>query len=551
MPRLDASGDFAIASGVGGPVSVKWAGSDQPGEVICPLGSYAQWLDARRWIAVYQSGREDPHWFIETCDLSVRPYRYDRLYDGGCYELAAGAGRWTALIDGGVTGSLGSHAGAGVSLVGTDGRGAAGRDGTLPLILDRQSGSGQQLIAPNGEVTDIGRAQYGLQILGPGAAIWNGGSVGIVPPARLAGGQSGRLVKAADGRRWIVEWLEPHGLVAYPEGSRLGHVLANPAFHHDAVVTPDGRLAVAYSTSVGEPPDGTVIVPDAWELPTVDLSPPAVPIPRINRRCWLGFANFVQPTSLQPGNCSWEVAFGHPTGLVKAGAFIVAQWLDVERDGNTPEAYDAAIRAARVNRPSVPVIAYWPRAVQDGPVPRSDHVGVEAYRLAGESLAAFEARVVKAVMRCKSVALVAQCFSSNESLTKDLASVVPVYASIAKVCPWIQFVLAFSGEGRATGLSDHPEVRPFWKELFDGITGPPSTHIIDPPGDEIVNPKIEVKSYGKTIQRGRDYHAFVGIGSGYEVEVQKDERDSLHFAIYKDGVLLDRSGMDRIVEVKE
>ena len=55
----------------------------------------------------------------------------------------------------------------------------------------------------------------------------------------------------------------------------------------------------------------------------------------------------------------------------------------------------------------------------------------------------------------------------------------------------------------------------------------------------------------KTIQRGQDYHLYFGIGDGYEIELQKDERDSLHAAIYKDGVLLDRSVSERIVTVKE
>jgi hypothetical protein len=126
----------------------------------------------------------------------------------------------------------------------------------------------------------------------------------------------------------------------------------------------------------------------------------------------------------------------------------------------------------------------------------ADLVGVEAYRLKDESLAVFEARVVAAVARCPQAALIAQCYTSNISQTIDLASLVPVYARIARDCANVRMILAFSGSGRATGLQDHPDVKPLWQRLADSI---PSA----PPIEELMPaPKITVTRFDGLIREG-------------------------------------------------
>jgi hypothetical protein len=57
------------------------------------------------------------------------------------------------------------------------------------------------------------------------------------------------------------------------------------------------------------------------------------------------------------------------------------------------------------------------------------------------------------------------------------------------------------------------------------------------------------ESYTKTIARGAGAVARCAIGNGIDVEWQKGADDTIHFAVYKNGVLQDRSGTARHVEI--
>lgn len=72
-----------------------------------------------------------------------------------------------------------------------------------------------------------------------------------------------------------------------------------------------------------------------------------------------------------------------------------------------------------------------------------------------------------------------------------------------------------------------------------------------PPSEDFMDPwKVNVKSFDTAIVRGQRFQARVALGNGVEVVVEKDARDELHFAVFKDGVQKDRSAADRHVDVK-
>lgn len=286
---------------------------------------------------------------------------------------------------------------------------------------------------------------------------------------------------------------------------------------------------------------------------------PEIEIPVLGRSCWLaffagsptatgGWSTETPPWTL-PGNGYLSVP---DSKLFSMGGLHVATYAAAEREA-TIEALNATVRAARAFRR--PVIGYWPYGFQGHgsqpmQLPETDYLGPELYLQPGESPEAAESRwraLWGRLPATQTIVEIAQCYDAPDEI---LCALVPIYIRLARDMR-VLGIVPFNGSGRAGGLQDRPDVRRLWLKAADGITGTPPIRVLDPPtGDDLVHPKIDVKSFGKTIQKGRDYHAFVGIGDGYEFEVQKDERDSLHFAIYKDGVLLDRSGMDRIVEVK-
>ncbi len=202
-------------------------------------------------------------------------------------------------------------------------------------------------------------------------------------------------------------------------------------------------------------------------------------IQAIGRPMWMGFFNFAP--AFTPGNATLntsDLVIRGPQGAA------VAQYVAALADSDV-DALDKAITAAKGHR--LPVVAYWTRQAQAIRLPKgADIVGVEAYRGATESMAAFEARVRAAVARCSSAALICQCYTSNTKNTADLASLVPLYARIAKDCKNVWGLLVFSGSGRATGLQDHPEIRPLWQQLAAGIpSAPPKEDDVNVPGTDV------------------------------------------------------------------
>lgn len=241
MPRLNRHAQAVMGVG-SGPASID-------GQVIAPVGGCASWLDDNH--VIYSTGHA-----IEVLD--VRNGRVTQAAAEGANELAAGGGRWLAFS--GVSGLFGALTlpPGGVSLTITDGRGAIGRDGTLAYIPVRRDGLPTILRAPDGSETAITdpAGAYGLQVLGPGQAIWMGGrSIGIVPP-RLRRPEGRVVLAVVGGARWAVYWSAGVGLVAHPsaDDSQVVVLERRPiAFYHDAVGLADA-LHVAWSTGQGEHP---------------------------------------------------------------------------------------------------------------------------------------------------------------------------------------------------------------------------------------------------------------------------------------------------------
>ena len=157
---------------------------------------------------------------------------------------------------------------------------------------------------------------------------------------------------------------------------------------------------------------------------------------------------------LDNGELEWQLV---------AGGRLLAVYVAGNPDGDL-DSLESNI--AKVRSYGVPVIAYWTRQAQQRRVPRgADLVGIEAYRLAGEPMSDFEARVRGAIVRCPLAALICQCYTSNAGQTTELGSLVPVYARLARDYARVKSLLVFSGSGRATGYQDHPEVHALWHEL--------------------------------------------------------------------------------------
>lgn len=289
MPRLNRRGQ-AIAGVGSGPCSVD-------NVEVSSVGGVANWLTDD--IAIYQTRREG-RWTVET--LNFRNGEVREAAPHGANELGAGGGRFVGFLGGvGLFGEVTLPLG-GVSLAFADGRGAVGPDGTVAYVPVRQYGIPTILRAPDGKETTINAVAYGLQVLGPDRAIWNGGSLGLDPAPAMRSGESNRRIVTLPSESWVVSWCEGLGLIAhlYGDATRGFVIQAQPiAFNHDAArLLETDVLVVAYSTSAAELPGQTVVErydaarraalmrtfeeatpPDAPPEPTDPAPDPEIPMP--------------------------------------------------------------------------------------------------------------------------------------------------------------------------------------------------------------------------------------------------------------------------------
>lgn len=194
-------------------------------------------------------------------------------------------------------------------------------------------------------------------------------------------------------------------------------------------------------------------------------TPAYAPVVSIGRTLWMGFFEFA-PASGLPANCRLRVTQGAP-------------WLPVEPQGwryvaGDPDGDPAAIeRAIVANRGAGDVLAYVPRRAQHALPTSADIQGIEAYIGADETDAQFVTRIEAALRKSPRAVLIAQCYTSNHTLTTDLRRVPGLISRLARDHRNVEGILVFSGSGRATGWQDHPEVHDLWRQVFAGITGAP------------------------------------------------------------------------------
>ena len=117
-----------------------------------------------------------------------------------------------------------------------------------------------------------------------------------------------------------------------------------------------------------------------------------------------------------------------------------------------------------------------------------------------------------------------------------------VYARVACDCPSVVGILGFSGAGRATGLQDHPDVRPLWQRLADGIPSAPR-----PLEDIPVHPKITIKHYDDRLTKGLAWRVDATIGDT-DVTVRIGSDGNLTIAA-KNRAGSDKTGLARHIEV--
>jgi len=249
-------------------------------------------------------------------------------------------------------------------------------------------------------------------------------------------------------------------------------------FNYDAIT---GKLAISFwKMNVGSNVRFRLDIADILTLTQFPLHP-VNPIVRINKPCWLGWYEFNQPPPvLPPGNALVKIRYDISGATIKYDGTQFAEYID----GPTVENIEQRAQAS-----SWPCIVYWdgrnwPRYPTLKP---NDWLGLQAYCGVNESVEVFEqsirAHIHDAQIHFNKIGLICQCYTSNDSLTKNLKGLVPVFARLARDYPALNFLLVFSDQNRATGLNDHPEVRPDWQTLFEGITGMPDDEFISEPID--------------------------------------------------------------------
>ncbi len=535
MPRLNRLGQWC--SGIGG--SEVYA---QPyGFIAAPAGA-ATWKDDSTVVFSWRVALPDTWSLAETSPAGLHD-----IAGSGANWIEAGGGIWAAGIGG-----------SSPRVWTSDGRTfdraaitAVGDDGSLVIRPDYFA-SFSRIVHRDGTTEDLNFACLSPHRVGNTMAYVDGsGQVrgwNVHQPVNAPGlAFQPRILTFPDGSRWLLVVRTEVGrerLLLHPWDSLTGYVLAEasanlPTFRPDGLALSQTSARVVFAGNAAETHDSIRVVSVDLTKPRADLSAPfSPPIVSIGRPTWMACFNFAPATT--PGN-----AVLNTSDLIvrDTHGLAVAQYVASSNESDI-NALDTAIAAAKSK--GLPVLAYWTRQAQAVRLPKgADVVAVEAYRDTTESLAAFEARVRAAVARCQRAALVCQAYTSNTRNTADIASLVPVYAKIAKDCGNVWGLLVFSGSGRPTGLQDHPDVLPLWQSVAAGIPSAPSVEEFMEPWHVTFD-----ESYSKVIARGVGAVAKVSIGNGIDIEWQKGADDTIHFAVYENGTLRNRSSLPRHVEVR-
>lgn len=239
-------------------------------------------------------------------------------------------------------------------------------------------------------------------------------------------------------------------------------------------VAADGLSAHVYELTVS----------DLRALPVLDETEPLDETPQ---KAWLAFFSFGDDASV--------AAISNASLLVDSVPVVDVLEVRDRRDGSvvmtyvaaevaaTKAALDEQVRRARAAFPGVPVVPYW--SGSQPWTPDGEWPGIECYWKTDETLAQAEARWRRAIVRALAsptatgVVLVCQCYTSNAGQSTLLKALVPVYSRLRRL-DGVKGLLVFSGSGRATGLQDHPDVRPLWAQLAASVRVPDKIVVVPP-----------------------------------------------------------------------
>jgi hypothetical protein len=365
-----------------------------------------------------------------------------------------------------------------------------GPDGAIGFRTLYHSNFGVEVFELNGERWLLNNTDiiYDLQLLGAKRAIWknqDGHRIRThnIPPCIQIGNAWRPRAVFINDEWWVCYFSDAVGLVLHPFNSTIGYTITPPgvdAFGHDAVAL-GSFVKVAWSTTQGELPQHyrDRVINIATE-PRQELSP-TVTIPVIGKPCWCCWFEFVNDLAyLPPGNSFMWVKQG---GIItKADRTQFAAWVQI--DPGNPATHSVEFIEQQCNNNPLPCVAYWDSRVWPRlpNIKSSDWTAIQAYCRVGETPQRFEIDLrnyINTLPQDRKYCLVCQCYSDNASLTKDLIGIVPVYAALARDYKQINFLMPFNDQGRGNaqvggGLQWNPQVKPYWDQLFAGITGEPS-----------------------------------------------------------------------------
>ena len=366
-----------------------------------------------------------------------------------------------------------------------------GPDGAIGYIVDRQNDvfgcNVRELDGTDWQLTTQPIAE--LQLLGEKRAIWrdfsfNFHTTGIPQPITLPGVKWHPHAVQVNGEWWISYLSKEYGLVLHPFNSTIGYQIrlySDFIYHPDMIALIQNVIRTVWSVTNGEG-SGDYIISDTNIVtqPRVQLLQD-IPIPAMNKKCWVGWFEFNQPPpEFPPGNALVKIRYDISGNIVNTDDIVFAEWIDGISVLDIEEKCAATFR---------PCVAYWdgrnwPRWPELKP---KDWLGLYAYCFKDESPFIFKANMQLIInmvpLEYTKIALICQCYTSNASLTTNLEGLVSVYAELARDNPRINMLLIFSDQNRATGLNDHPELRPLWEELMEGVTGMPDDEFVSQPLD--------------------------------------------------------------------
>jgi hypothetical protein len=447
----------------------------------------------------------------------------------------------------------------GLNRVITDARGANPSDGCLVYISSRNDDNASTIVRhPSGEEAHLPGA-YGLHVLRWGQAVWNAGNGTLgfwgLACVHLPGAAYAKLVDL-DGILWIVYWLDGVGLIAHRgQSPDVYYVITESehCYHHDAIAF-QGRMAVCYSTTVGEGSDHLVKVMDVQSMPSRPYEkpgkPPPIPLDQIiplQGKWVMAWYEQKGPPEmhnqpLPPGNMEIAVyTANYPPGTIRPRPVIVMMdgidriepmylvRLGSEGDHSHAGLEKIANLAWDLFEQGIQTAVYWDdRNPPYWPDLPPDCIWEQvAYCGVNESLGDFESfirsRGREVLARYKYLMFACQTHTTNSSLLQEPSKAIPPVQRVvtqlrAEFGERMAGLSVFNNSGRDDpntgegGLTapNNQDLRPHWGRLYSGVTGLPDIF----GKDEEDSMRVVIHSYDPECNRS-DPH---GHGIDFEIE---------------------------------